>query len=378
MNVGVRALLRAFALPVSARPVAASQHRSRRRLARASVWSGAAAFAALTIGLAVSLEKTPELRDPEFGHRLNQLRDWKAKAPDRPLVLLVGSSRTQMGVSPAAMSFPNGTTDPLVYNLGLMGATPTGVRFQLFRALDAGVRPDFVLAELFAANVGYNMPAERQPWTRPSRLSTHELDLLADDSHDRRAIPRQWMTARATPWYTQRLPLMSNWLPNWIPHLPVEQFSWITMDEYGYMPYPIKFETMTPEGRERLIGPAYLNHKRAIDPFRVCARPDRSLREIAERCSAEGIPLAFFRTPESPLFRSWYGPGSWEKAAEYVSLLSRETGVPVFPAPEIPEEEFADGHHLFQHGALKYSRWLADTHLKPWLADLASRGGKSP
>ncbi|MFO0823844.1 MAG: hypothetical protein U0792_12135 [Gemmataceae bacterium] len=43
--------------------------------------------------------------------------------------------------------------------------------------------------------------------------------------------------------------------------------------------------------------------------------------------------------------------------------------MPVFsPWQDGTEDEFMDGHHMLKHGAERYSRWLADTHLKPWLS----------
>jgi hypothetical protein len=49
--------------------------------------------------------------------------------------------------------------------------------------------------------------------------------------------------------------------------------------------------------------------------------------------------------------------------------LTTAIGIPVFPAPdELTDDDFADGYHLRARGAAKYSRWLADHHLKPWLA----------
>ena len=48
--------------------------------------------------------------------------------------------------------------------------------------------------------------------------------------------------------------------------------------------------------------------------------------------------------------------------------LTREMGMPVFPAPELPDTDFVDGFHMIRKGAEKYSRWLATSHLGPWLA----------
>ena len=51
--------------------------------------------------------------------------------------------------------------------------------------------------------------------------------------------------------------------------------------------------------------------------------------------------------------------------------LSAEKGVPIFPAPaHLSDDDFADGYHPLADGAAKYSRWLADNHLRPWLAEV--------
>src|SRR5262245_4077574 len=45
----------------------------------------------------------PEIIDPEYGRRLQLLRERRAEAPGRPLVLVLGSSRTAMGFRPEAL-----------------------------------------------------------------------------------------------------------------------------------------------------------------------------------------------------------------------------------------------------------------------------------
>ena len=45
----------------------------------------------------------PELRDPEFAYKLYNLRARMAEAPGRPLVLIMGSSLSDTGLSPVAM-----------------------------------------------------------------------------------------------------------------------------------------------------------------------------------------------------------------------------------------------------------------------------------
>ena len=117
------------------------------------------AFGVATAALAVSLETVkPEWRDPEYGYRLKQLRQWRREAPDRPLVVMFGSSRTQMGISPTAMGFPDEPGSPVVYNFGYRGGRPVWVWLNLMRLLVDGVKPDFVLIHLALAKSAYNTP----------------------------------------------------------------------------------------------------------------------------------------------------------------------------------------------------------------------------
>jgi hypothetical protein len=113
------------------------------------------AFALANVALAAAVEKfRAEWRDPEYACRVNRLREWKATAPDRPLVLFFGSSRTQMGICPAAMGFPDESGSPLVYNFGYRGARPVGMWLQVTRLLDDGPRPEFVVVQLALNDIG--------------------------------------------------------------------------------------------------------------------------------------------------------------------------------------------------------------------------------
>ena len=46
----------------------------------------------------------PRLRDPEYGKRLKRAEDRSAENPNRPVVLVIGSSRTSMGVRPGVLA----------------------------------------------------------------------------------------------------------------------------------------------------------------------------------------------------------------------------------------------------------------------------------
>ncbi len=312
----------------------------------------------------------PQWRDPEYGYRLAQVRRWRQDRPDRPLVLVIGSSRTQMGVSPADMGFADEPGSPLVYNFGQSAAAPLQLLLTLLRVLDDGVRPDYLLVELFPAALVYDGPAEKllEPFWVP-RLGSGDLRRLAPYVGDPAVLRRSVAAARVNPWYSFRHFLLSHVAPRWQHPLARKNYLW-GFDEYGWLPYPAE---EVPDGlRARGAGQArsgYGPSLASFEPGRAC---DRALRDIIDRCRAEGIPLAFYLTPEGPEFRSWYTPAARERIAAYVGSLAGPHGIPVLDAADgFAEEEFADSHHLLRHGAVHFSRRLADEGIRPWLRRLA-------
>jgi hypothetical protein len=364
----VLARLRSLAWPASPPQRTPAPVRSRRKSARAAVWTGVVAFAALTAGLAGALDTVkPEWRDPEFALRLNQVRQWRAKAPHRPLVVAFGSSRTQMGLDPAAMGFPDEPGSPIVYNFGYRGARPLGAWLHLNRVLDSGVKPDAVLIQLAAPELRIDAPAERQYDVWAPRFSRKDIRRLAPFAADDAVFHRAWRVCRLKPWVTYRQAILSDLLPEWNTASQRQEFEWERMDKYGYSPHPRI--TVAPDVRLRLQEQVRARHAGGLKDFKPAPIVERLYRDLLARCRAEGIAVAYYWVPLSPTYRSWYPASALAAIEEYDRWLGSELGVTRFPAPEhLSDDDFADGHHLIRHGAAKYSRWLADTHLKPWLA----------
>jgi hypothetical protein len=354
--------------------VATARHArpNRRQLARLAVAYGLLSFALATVGLIGVVEVAkPEWRDPEFFYRVKQLHRWKAEAPDRPLVLAFGSSRTQMGLSPAVMNFPNEPGVPLVYNCGYRGAHPVGVLLHVTRYLDHGPRPDYVLIQLAAADVGIPGTAEAQLKHWASRLSPADWRRLGPYTADSTTLPWKWATSRLNAWVEFQTPILSNLLPSWQPRARQLEWSWERMDGYGFAPMPKT--RFTPAERKQALARTRELYQPTFQGRPWGPTSDQAYRDIIARCQAEGIPVAFFVAPESPSFRSWYSPLAREMEARYHQLI-QSLGVPVFPMPpHLTDEDFADGFHLIRSGAEKYSRWLAEHHLKPWLASQGLR-----
>lgn len=342
---------------------------SRRRSARLSLLGGLLATLAATVGLSAAVETVqPQWRDPEFGHRLRLLKQAAAKAPNRPLVLVLGTSRVQHAVNPAAMGFADEPGSPWAFNFGQSASPPLKVLLTLLRLLDAEVRPAAVVVEVLPVWLATNGPAEEQFAGKAARLSAADLDHLAPYCHDPESLRRPWRAARMNPWYAQRFVLMSHWLPRWVPWAVRVDFQWDTLAADGFIPFP--HANPSPELRATATDHARREYSQAFASFRPGEASVRALRDLVARCRAEGVPVAFAVPPVSPVFRAWFRPRAWAAADACLHDLARELGVPVFTPPDFPDEAFVDGHHMLPAAAARYSRWLAEAHLKPWLVRL--------
>lgn len=333
--------------------------RSARARARGAVLSGAAAFVFATLGLSAALETVlPQLRDPEYGYRVVRTREQQKRHPGRPLVVVLGTSRTANGFDPkVANDRPGG---PLLANFGLSGAGPAHLRSRLAALRADGVAPTAVLVELSLASlVVEDVPA--------AKLTAADLPRLGPDA------PRAaWLRARANPWQAHRIVIMNHADPLLLPKSERLDHYWKHTDRYGFDAYPTNG---TDEQRPRRLAARRATYEPLARAAQVGPRADAAVRGLVADCRAAGVPLAFFATPESPEFRSWYTPESRTRLDEYMRAVTAELGVPVFAAPDdYAEADFADGHHMLPPAAARFSRELAERHLGPWLASLSKRG----
>ncbi len=108
------------------------------------------ALSQLALGLWIC-RRHPEFRDPEFSSVLTGLRSRLAEAPGRPLVLVLGSSRPANSLRPAILTRALADTEPspVVFNAALLWGGPLHELLVFRRLLADGVRPDWLLIEVF-------------------------------------------------------------------------------------------------------------------------------------------------------------------------------------------------------------------------------------
>lgn len=346
---------------------------SRRHRAWRSLLWGLSLLGLLHVGLAGLLETAcPHWRDPEFGHRLHQLRRLQQQnSAPRPLVLILGTSRAQNGLQPSAMLLGDDVSSPLVFNYALTGSPPVKVLLTLYRLLDRGIIPDALLVEVLPLWLASNAPAEVVFEQTMERLSWSDLRRLRPYCADYELLHRRWWKQRLTPWSTQRVVLKSHWCPRWLPWSERVDPFWTGMMEDGFMPF--LYAEPTPEFRQRTCEHARREYAYAFAGITFGKRSIQAMEELVTICRQKGIALSWVEPPTSPRFRSWFVPGVWERGQQDMLALAQQWNIPVFLAAlEMQEEEFADGHHLLRHGAARYSQWLSEHYVRPWLSSLRS------
>jgi hypothetical protein len=340
----------------------------RRHHARRTVFAGLAWVLLAHVGLNVALDTVkPQWRDPEYGWRAKRLSELDRVRGSRPLVVVLGSSRTQMGLSPTDLGLGEGPTAPLVYNMGQAGAGPLLQLLNLKRLLATGVRPKTVLVEVMPPALCQDGPAEHALYPHISRLGAADIVWMTPYCDNPHSLWRNWAKIRVSPWFSLRFLLLSHSLPGFLPWQQRVDFQWRMLDPYGWLPYP--FEPIPDDTRARGTAAARESYQKMLATFRIAPLPDRALRDLIRLCRVEGIRVGLYLLPEGPVFRSWYPPTAQQTVTCYLNGLSEEYRIPLFDATDwLPDEDaFADSHHLLRSGARAFSRRFGRDSLGPWM-----------
>jgi hypothetical protein len=280
-----------------------------------------------------------------------RLRTLAASAPDRPLVLMLGSSRTAWAFRAGrldGMAGPDGRP-LLVYNGGVPAAGPIHQWLYLRELLAAGVRPRLLLLEflpplLRAPQRGLT---SEEGMLEAAWMSRRQLREVAPYLANTRRKGRDWLQARVAPWFFFRGSFQGElgYLLSGTPRPTVA-----AVDEWGWRIQPA--EGMPAEVQAYCTGVATNMYRQGLVQFRPGAGPIRALRDLLELCRREQIQAALVVMPEASTFRSWYSPEATATTQRLLAELPARYGVAVINAREwLADRDFEDGHHVMTPGA---------------------------
>ncbi|MGH7169342.1 MAG: hypothetical protein ACRELF_03475 [Gemmataceae bacterium] len=324
---------------------------------RACLLWGLAFFAAAQTAMLIATQSYwPHLRDPEFGYKLSLLRTRRAEEPDRPLLVLLGSSRTGQGIRPGVLKDMR-TADgrsPLVFNFSQVGSGALAELVTLRRLLDAGIRPDWLAIEILPALLGRTIDACGDVGGGVSRVSWNDLQLLCRYVPDPDRLRHRWIKVQLWPWHAHRFSFMNHYLSNCVPWR-LRMDHWKSLDRWGWSDIGLDTQplVLVPDALEL----ARMTYQWELRNLHIAPMQDRALRDLLALCRQEGIPTVLYLMPEGSIYRGWYAEPTRVCLDDYLTRLSREYGMPIVNARTwMPDKYFGDSHHLYRRGAILFSR----------------------
>lgn len=157
------------------------------------------------------------LRDPLWGRKLAVMRERIAAEPGRPLVAVLGSSRTALGVkmgSSPEMELRDAQS-PIVFNLGVMGAGPVSQLMYLRRLLAEGIKPDRVLLEIHPLLLHEGRGWGELDVLDVNRLAWSDLSTLERYVYDPASLRWRWFRSRLAPCISHRVLFQMELAPKW-------------------------------------------------------------------------------------------------------------------------------------------------------------------
>ncbi len=360
LETAAPALVRAFDLLIAPEAATVVRTGAKRRRSLRALAGFLVALVGLNAALAMILEAGPaDLRDPEYGLRLRALRERRREHPQRGLTVVLGSSRTAMGVRPdvyeATLDDP--ADAPMLFNMSMAGAGPVLQLMTLERLLIDGVRPDAVLLEFWPALLRGDGSYREDLRVNAERLRTADGPVVDGFFSDPEATRTRMRRSRVLPvWYHRREFLDRHW-PEAVPWNERTDGAWAPLDGWGWLPGR---KTVTAEQTERgwpkvaeFYGPLFQGYE--VAPF-----ADRALRTCLARCRELGIAVSLLALPESARFRTLMTADAIRLSDEYRQRLQRECGVPLIDGRGWADDgALPDGFHLMQDGATRFTQELA-------------------
>lgn len=333
-------------------------------LTLASALFGFVLLQVLTSAVADFIE--PGLRDPEYGRKLAYLQTQRHRAPERPLLIFLGSSRTAYGIE--ANEALTDRESPLAFNFGILAGGPIYEMLYFRRLLAEGIRPKWLVLEIhpgFLHVVPNLMLAHRPAVERCDARDMYALHGYVD--HPWRDW-LAWLRYRSAISYQLRVELMRRIAPGWVPAPAAPDVTALDRTTpYGWVPLPwprpdAALRKQRAKWGCEAFGAGYQD-------FQVSDRTNRALRDVLDTCRREQIDVSLLLMPESEEIRDASARLAQRDVLRYLSRLSLEYAAPIVDATAwCANEEFADGQHLLPEAGTRFARRLGREVLSGWIA----------
>lgn len=316
-----------------------------RRACRCEALVGLGGFVVLAVAFVVVMDvRFPFWTDREYAARRQIVLDRTAENPERPLLVVLGSSRVGAGFVPEELGpiCDDRGQQISVINFSHLGAGPRMNLLQLQRLLRDGIAPEYVLVE-FMPSLGHREPIVL------SQLAISDVAVLF----------RHWdgeqLFGKAAEY---RLTAMSRYRANCLQSVAPALMTGerVTLRAYGGDCDWVRPAVVDAEKRDALARLVQEQCAESMANWHVDPLADGAMRELLAVCREHGIRVGVVLFPESSTFRSWYGCGAEARMRQYLTSLSESESVAIFDLRDaLPDDAFIDPHHLSAEGSRAFT-----------------------
>jgi hypothetical protein len=299
--------------------------------------------------------------DPEYGVRLALVQRRIREHPERPLLVVVGSSRVGSGF--LAQELPPlrdaAGRQVLPFNWSHLAAGPRMNLMQVRRLLAEGLTPTWLVLEILPGSLVHE-------GTPASFAVVPDLPALCHGSSCGRDL-LVFLRCRLNPFYNNRQAILREVASAFVTTADFSDDIRLGPlgDDDGWM----RREDLGDEVRANRAVAARAVYFDRLQEFRIDPAQDQATCELLDLCRGRGIRVALLVMPEDSRFRSWYSPETQRRLGCYLDQLRRTYDVPVMDARcWVGDDGFNDPHHLGLRGARVFTERLGREALQPLLA----------
>lgn len=342
--------------------------------ARATLLCGLVAFIGMQVGLPmIAGSDNTAVRDPVYEIKLAKLRERLKEHPQRPLILVLGSSRPAAGIRPELwQDLPASDRTPMVFNFGMSGSGPRQQHIYLRRILSEGIRPAGVLIEILPALLNQTDNSVEDYAIKKLGMQAEEQAILAGQIVTSQSPDSVASSEWSSHWASLRLRVLRRFAPAWVETDVPSNATPKKFTPWGWRAFAEGAKVATAEEYRRGLERSRSEYKTMFADWKVTDVGDRAVRRILETCRQEKVSAALYVMPVATGHQEMYQPGDRAELNDYLTGISQDYRVPVVDATEWnADHDFWDGHHLLADGATRFTQRFCHEFLDTFAAGLS-------
>jgi hypothetical protein len=319
---------------------------------------GLLVFAGIQMGLAAYFKRQHAFSDFEFDRRLSALKALIVKYPDSPLFLVLGSSRSLFGIRPEllAQSPSSPLKTPLIYNFSVPGGDPLQEAVYLKRLLKRGIRPQWLLIECWTICIAKANDLNDDLKFDMKQVEWGDLAIYRKCRGRSYVSYRDWLMTKIGRCYTGRDYLLARFAP-FLKTRQTKTDEILPIDPWGWN-LPLRWPT-DPQSHRILLDAVRARFIPELAIWKLSTIGDKSMQQMLETCRQQKIKPIMLFMPESPEFRSLYGPMLRAHVRSYFTgLADRYSALWVDTNDWLDEAAFYEGFHLVPDAAAVFTKRL--------------------